>query len=134
MDSYRIEWSPTLSVGDERIDEQHRVLIEMIVGIPDTASPGDALLLQAAVAYSAQHFAAEEEWLRAAGYPEAEAHRREHRRLSTILATYRREYAAGKSDLYAFKQFMFRWIRDHVMDADREFGEWLRQSAPAPRA
>jgi hemerythrin-like metal-binding protein len=80
------------------------------------------------VDYAAEHFRAEERWMRSAGYPDAEAHSRTHRRLASVLASYRREFEAGEPDFYDFKQFMFRWLRDHVMDADQRFGEWLRQS------
>ena len=45
--------------------------------------------------------------------------------LARLLLAYQHEYDEGMHDLYAFKLFMYRWVRDHVMDEDHRIGEYL---------
>ena len=125
MDDHKVEWSDKLSVGDDLIDTQHRRLIELIGAIPDRATSRDPELLTEALEYAASHFTAEESYMNRVEYPGLVGHKEEHRKLSIILLEYKKQYESGETDLYAFKQFMFRWVRDHIMDVDREIGRFL---------
>lgn len=118
MDSHKIVWNPSFTVGDELIDGEHRVLIELVAQIPDHPSEQDEALLNTALEYAASHFKNEEAYMKAVDYPELEAHTRYHKKLTKILNRYRSRYEAGETDLFFFKQFMFTWIRDHIMDED----------------
>lgn len=125
MDSYRICWTPSLSVGDEEIDAQHKKLIALIASIPDDSTSPDGTLLEEAVRYAATHFSSEEAFMERIEYPGLTAHKRMHRKLTTILMAYKRDYECGKTDLYAFKQFMYGWVRDHIMEEDQKYGRHL---------
>jgi hemerythrin len=125
VDVYRIEWSDALSIGDPEIDAQHRQLIERIAKVPDQAGPGDALLLAEALEYAAVHFKAEETYMERVGYPGFAAHRSDHKFLTRTLQVYKQRYEDGETDLHALKQFLFRWVRDHIMDEDRKIGIYI---------
>ena len=109
-------------MGDPEIDAQHRHLIELIARVPDQAAPGDAELLAAALQYTATHFKAEETYMERVGYPGLAAHRSDHKFLTRTLMVYKQRYDDGETDLYALKQFLFRWVRDHILDEDRKIG------------
>ena len=126
MDTYRIEWHDSLSIGNEHIDAQHKMLIKMIGAIPEYKTPGDEEVLMAALEYAGVHFSDEERFMEEVGYPKLPEHRKEHKRLTKILLSYKKDYDEGKTDLYDFKQFMFRWVRDHIMDVDHKIGEHLQ--------
>ncbi len=128
MDHYVIAWSDSLSVGDPAIDAQHRKLIDLIARVPDHETENDALLLQEALSYAAQHFVDEEQVMARAEYPELASHCALHKTLGHTLRAYKRDYDKGNRDLYGLKHFLFRWVRDHIMDEDREFGRYLRAS------
>ena len=125
MDHYVIAWSDALLVGDPTIDAQHRRLVELIAGVPDYETADDAALLPEVLDHAAWHFSDEESFMSRIGYPALAAHRDEHKLLTRTLLAYKREYDEGKTDLYNLKHFLFRWIRDHIMDVDRKIGQYL---------
>jgi hemerythrin len=127
MDSYVIAWSDSLLVGDPTVDGEHKRLIEMIAGVPDHESSGDAALLPEVLHYAATHFQHEEAFMEQVGYPELAAHCAEHKLLTRTLLAYKRDYEEGRTDLYGLKHFIFRWVRDHIMDNDRKIGLFLAQ-------
>jgi len=130
VDSYEIVWHDRLLIGEPTVDAQHKRLIAMIAGVSERAGHDDAVLLDAVLDYAATHFADEEHLMRRIGYPGLAAHVNSHKRLTRILIAYHKEYLEGKRDLYAFKNFMFSWVRDHIMDEDREIGLFIQQHRP----
>ena len=125
MDTDRIAWDPTFEIGAEEIDRQHRQLVELIGAIPDVPTPRDEVLRAEVLAYAATHLLREQAFMAQIGYPGRHAHANEHKTLARLLLAYQQEYDAGMHDLRAFKQFMYRWVRDHVMDEDHRIGEYL---------
>lgn len=126
MDSYRIIWSDDLLIGDEKVDSQHKYLIELIANIPESTSRRDDALLSEALQYAAKHFSDEEAYMARIKYPDFNAHRKKHKKLRRVLLAYKKAYDNGEKDLYSLKQFMLRWVRDHIMDVDKKIGEYAR--------
>jgi len=129
MDDRVIAWSDRLLIGDPLIDAQHRQLVELISHVDERETPDDPQTLAAAVNYAAKHFRDEENLMRQLGYPGLPAQISEHRTLTRTLHAYRKEYEAGHRDLYALKHFLFRWVRDHIMERDAQLGAWLKSRA-----
>jgi hemerythrin len=123
-----IEWDDSLLIGNELIDLQHKRLINLIAAIPDEKSPGDALALDEAMVYAETHFADEEELLEQIGYPDLSGHMGMHEKMTATIERYKRDYDEGKTDLSAFKQFMYNWIKDHIMREDKKIGAFSRLS------
>jgi hemerythrin len=123
-----IEWDDSLLIGNDLIDIQHKRLIGLISAIPEEKSPGDELALEEAIVYAETHFADEEELLEQIGYPSTSEHVDMHEKMTAILESYKRDYDEGKTDLSAFKQFMYDWIKDHIMLEDKKVGAFLRSS------
>ncbi len=123
-----IEWDDSLLIGNELIDLQHKMLVGLIGAIPVNKSPGDELALEEAIVYAETHFSDEEEYLEEIGYPAMSEHKHMHKRLTKILESYKSDYDDGKTDLYAFKQFMYTWITEHIMKEDKKIGAYLRSS------
>ncbi len=125
MDTYKIGWNESLSIGNKLIDSQHKMLIELIGAISEFDDSKDDAVLMAAIDYASYHFAAEERHMEKNAYPDIDEHKSTHKKLSKILWSYKRDYDQGKIDLYGFKQFMFCWIRDHIMEDDVKIGAFL---------
>ncbi len=123
-----IEWDDSLLIGNDLIDLQHKRLIGLIGAIPEESSPGDELALDEAIVYAETHFADEEELLEQVEYPAASEHAKMHEKMTAILESYKRDYDDGKTDLSAFKQFMYRWIKEHIMHEDKKIGVYLDSS------
>jgi len=121
-----IAWTPQLAVGDPTVDAQHQRLMDLIARITDTHDARDALTMNAAVEYAATHFKAEEQLMNRLGYPAFPDHARLHRQLTQNLLGYVKKVGKGETDLRAFKQFMFKWVRDHIMVEDLKLARFLR--------
>jgi hemerythrin len=124
-----IEWDDSLLIDNELIDLQHKKLIGLIAAIPEEKSSGDEQALEAAIVYAETHFADEEELLEQIRYPNTHEHIEMHEKMTAILESYKRDYDEGKTDLSAFKQFMYNWIKDHIMKEDKNIGAFLRSSS-----
>jgi hemerythrin len=125
VDNYIIKWNEGLSVGDDYIDAEHRKFVELIRGISEYASSRDGRVLTKVLHYATTHFADEESYMERLEYPGLQEHRSEHKKLTRILLAYKKDYDRGRKDLYAFKQFAFRWVRDHIMDVDRRIAAFV---------
>jgi hemerythrin len=135
MDNNRLMWVDALALGDPFLDTQHRELIERIAKVPERSCDGDAELLQSVFDYATTHFAEEEAFMAQIGFPGLDAHRKVHKKLMRLLASYHRDFLAGQSDLATFKQFMITWIKDHILVMDREIAAHARQVAvPSPNS
>ena len=126
MDDIRIGWNNSLLIGNPDIDKQHQRLVEMIQTISEFPTSKDEKVLTETLAYAAMHFTDEETFMHDINYPEVQAHITKHKTLARILMTYSKDYETGKTDLYAFKQFMFRWVREHIMNKDQRIGYYLQ--------
>ena len=129
MDRYHIAWREEFSVGFESIDAQHKRLIELIGSIPEHDNKCDDALINEVLQYAADHFPAEEDFMASICYPELRKHQNEHKTLTRTLLAYKKQYDEGEKDLYSFKHFMFRWVRDHIMDEDMKIGLFVHQAA-----
>lgn len=122
MHNYRIEWNDALLIGNRDVDTQHKRLVDMIQSIPEFTTTRDDRVLTEALEYAVTHFNDEESFMREIAYPDLRAHINKHKKLTRTLMAYAKDYEKGNTDLYAFKQFMFRWVREHIMDEDRKIG------------
>ena len=126
MDTYKIAWNQALEIGDPGIDDQHKNLIELIASIPEHDSNKGRAALDAALDYVEHHFAEEEAIMERVGFPLLHAHRNKHKKLTRVLMTYKKEFEEGTEDIYAFREFMFCWIRDHIMEDDQILGSYIK--------
>ena len=113
-------------IGSELIDTQHKKLVELIGSISDHESQSDEASLREVLSYAVTHFSAEENLMAMIGYPGLGTHKNKHKKLMRTLMAYKKLYDAGENDLYSFKHFMFRWVRDHIMDEDKKISIFLQ--------
>ncbi len=78
-----IEWSSQYSLGLDEIDEQHKSLLDLINRIwKSIVYRCDQKIIFSLVEelekYTLAHFAAEETFMRVTGYPDFDAHKKEH--------------------------------------------------------
>ncbi len=125
-DHYKIEWNDALLIGNRSIDTQHKRLVDMIQSIPEFNTARDDRVLNETLEYATTHFSDEESFMHDIAYPDLKAHTNKHKTLTRTLLAYARNYEKGKTDLYAFKHFMFRWVREHIMDEDRKIGQFFK--------
>jgi hemerythrin len=134
MSAAPLEWSPSLAVGVDEIDAQHRSLFAQARRFDEAVRSREPsrqleVLFGFLVRYAEEHFASEERLLLESGYPGAEAHVREHhdfrRRLGSLIPHWESE-GDSPALLLALSGFLSRWLLEHVGASDRALGEYLR--------
>jgi hemerythrin-like metal-binding protein len=126
-----ITWSGSMSVGIERIDNEHRGLIDLINLLHGEMLAGkskDSLgkVLDKLVAYTKSHFATEETLFRTHGYPQAAAHKKEHDALTQKALALQADLKAGKLAISApVLDFLKDWLTNHILKQDMAYRLFL---------
>ncbi|HVP66919.1 MAG TPA: bacteriohemerythrin [Anaeromyxobacteraceae bacterium] len=127
-----LEWTPTLSVGHDSIDGQHRELFDRAGQFFVAASSGsrdrEPNLTRAFLyldSYVRFHFAQEEALMSRLGYPGLAEHREEHRdyirRLDAVKSQYESE-GDSASVVAAVDGLLRLWLVEHIGTSDRRVG------------
>jgi hemerythrin len=125
-------WKPSLSVGIEGIDEQHKELIRRAAAFVD---PGEGrsrqevgILLSYLRTYALTHFSDEEEAMRDTAYPGYARHKLQHDRFLADLLELSKQQEKRKSPGVPAEE-LGRWIRtwivEHVSRTDLEMARWF---------
>ncbi len=132
-------WNESLQLGVPAMDGAHRLQTELVDGLIEAIHAGaDAETVQTAllrlVDETTDHFAGEQELMRASGYPAYEAHAEEHSRLLDRISRLLSDFAAGRATLTLQTARSLRpWLIDHVQGMDRALASYLRRREAASR-
>jgi hemerythrin len=123
-----LRWQDEHRTNVHRLDNHHRRLFELANAVADIAASGGdprnvADALDALIAYSRYHFREEEYLLKRNGYPEVDAHRREHERMMVELMAFGATVIAG--DDHDVPGTLERWLLGHILDHDNAVGRFL---------
>jgi hemerythrin len=128
-----IAWDRSLLVGVPVIDAQHQELFGRLDRLFEAIRAGRSALeignlLDFLAGYVREHFAAEEQVMKDASYPDRGAHEAEHRRFELDLLALRGEFERdGPSALVVVRvnARITLWLRDHIYRTDRALGAFL---------
>jgi len=129
-----IVWTPELALGHPGLDDQHRQLFQhadRFRAALARADPTEKLeeYLGFLAAYAAEHFDAEERFLREIGYPDLGAHVAEHdafRRRLALLAPLEEREGPSQAVLTLVSSLDGSWLQDHVAGSDMAYVRWWR--------
>lgn len=133
-----ITWSKDLALGIDFIDDDHRILVELlnqvdacIAAREESATLGSAL--NALLEYARHHFRREELLLELCVFPGLARHRDEHTRLSAELAEVNRRFAESPDavEIESARAFLHRWFVDHLHSHDEAFRNICHDHADA---
>jgi len=125
------EWNESLLVGIKTIDDQHKQLVDMVNSLHDAVeSSGQHCpapeLATSLKAYAAEHFHIEEGYMQAFGYPEFEAHLKEHQSFDATIRAFEEDCATGKANPEELLNFVKRWLSEHILGVDVQMGRFLQ--------
>lgn len=126
-----IVWSPSLSVGVNEIDTQHKKLIEIANRLNDAMSQGKGKAVldrtfTELVAYTQYHFNAEQKLMAQIGYVESAKHKQEHADLVATVADLKAKHESGKAVItLQVMSFLREWLTKHINGSDRALGKAL---------
>jgi hemerythrin-like metal-binding protein len=133
-----VEWEDKYSVGIEKIDNQHKKLIEIINRLYYSRGnrPHTVLgkTIQELIEYTKTHFTDEERLMRENGYPDYQAHKKRHEAFIEEVKKFNTEYQKVDDDLledYSLITdvlfFLKTWLCDHILVVDKEYCPFLNK-------
>ena len=128
-------WDDRYLLGHGPIDETHRefvVLVDALLTVDDAALVS---ALDAFARHAQEHFAQENRWMDAGGYPARDCHVEEHDKVLASVREVQEELAAGNVALVRELAVALRdWFPGHADYMDSALAQWLvkRRHAAAP--
>lgn len=135
-----MKWTEDMSVGVDKIDEQHR---ELFVRINDLVAAVKQSTCKYKIGdvvkflddYIVFHFGEEEKLMQKYEYPEYSGHRAQHEKFIKDFARLKKELPKleggkkpGSYDLsMETNQVVVDWILEHIAGTDRKLGEFLKE-------
>jgi hemerythrin-like metal-binding protein len=124
-------WISSFETGITVIDAQHRKLVGMLNELFESINRGEGnnvvgKILDGMIDYTQTHFATEEKLFARFGYPDSEAHIREHEALRKQVFKLRVSLRSGRN-LFAVQvaEFLKEWLRVHILQTDKKFVPFL---------
>jgi hemerythrin len=126
-----IDWTEELSVGIQEIDEQHKILVDLInrlyesiVKQTDTQVVND--ILTELVQYTVVHFAVEESLMRIFDYPDYEDHKKIHQELQQqVIDLHKKVKENNASISMDLLKFLKNWLTRHIFVEDQKYGPFF---------
>lgn len=123
-----IKWNVDLLVGIQEIDQQHKYLVEILNRNYDEFREGTSLdpaFLQELAAFSSDHFACEEGWMKKTSYPKFSLHREEHDLFRSRISEFSKEQRGNPDISVELLWFLCNWVTHHIRETDAEFGRYV---------
>ena len=132
------EWRDEYDIGVPTIDRAHQNLLSDMNALARAVHVGAWNLappLLAQIQFSAAAgFTIEEELMHVRKYPFVLLHARQHQRFFEYFGELRTEIESGKEDriylAFRVKRLLTDWLINHILNADRHFGHFLRTTEP----
>lgn len=127
-----VEWTNDLSVGIEEIDEQHKILVNLINRLFDETIVHQAApnvideILHELVEYTVIHFAVEESLFRIFHYPGTESHTKHHDDLKAQVLEIQKKVKQGEAFVNTeLLLFLKKWLEHHILHEDKLYGPFF---------
>ena len=134
-----VEWDDTLSVGIEEIDEQHKVLVDLVNKMHEAihqrhGSDVVISILSDLAEYTRIHFAVEESLMRILNYPDYDNHKQVHEELLHTVADLQEKVASGKKSIgFELMHFLKTWLVKHIMEEDMQYSGFFLEAGAQPK-
>ncbi len=129
-----VVWNPMLSVKVEKMDEQHKKIIELINKVFHVMEEESDIhiikcVLEELIKYTKTHFKSEEGLLSKYKYPGLAEHKKVHSDLIDEINEFDMrldiEGSGIKKDLFIFLK---SWLTSHIMGIDKKYSEYLNKN------
>ena len=128
------EWDAGIETGVDSMDTEHRLQVSLVNALDELIGQGmDAGLVTKTIAqladFTSVHFLSEELMMRLYAYPQHDAHKIEHARLTEQVEEIRRrveatEQNAARASIAELKT----WLVDHIRNMDGAFALWCKKN------
>lgn len=126
-----VNWSEQMSVGDQKIDDQHKKMIEIINTLFEAIENRDTIEALSAILlnlydYANIHFGEEEEMMREHNYPCLQEHIIEHEGFTGKLKEFKRGLDVHQLCLSLdMLNYLSTWLVTHIQKTDQKYKIYL---------
>ena len=127
-----ISWSEQYSVGINKFDEDHKVIISLInqlhnAMLENKAKEAISKILSVLTSYSATHFEREEMLLKQHNYPNLDVQKKEHAAFIKKIKDFETKYNQGRIITVSIEivSFLKEWLIKHILAEDKEYSKFL---------
>jgi hemerythrin-like metal-binding protein len=130
---YLFEWTPEISVGEAKIDEQHKRLLGQTNTLLSyvIAEKNDAIVIDAVYfldKYINEHFVYEEQYMAEHKFPEIKEHIKHHADFIEHYKSFKEKLLAGvsrESLALEIEQYIGNWWLEHIGKEDHKYGVFI---------
>ena len=131
-----IIWTKDLSVGINRIDEQHQILIDKTNQLFEAGKNGKSKeyvgqMLDFLEDYTKQHFKDEEAYMASIKYPELNEHKKHHADFVNQLLQIKNRFnvtGGNISVIISVNQMIIDWLKRHILTIDKKIAQFVKSS------
>jgi hemerythrin-like metal-binding protein len=134
VDIRLVHWSTKYSVKVSLLDDQHRVLFELINELHGAMLDGNGRqvapsILKRLLDYTRTHFFDEEALMVRTNYHEFSDHRAAHEKLIEELRRLCGDFERGEKYLSTkLLGFLRHWLRSHILDMDKRYAKHMNEA------
>ncbi len=126
-----IEWTDTLSLGINSIDEDHKALIDLLNRCLQLETNTDnkeqmAAILTELIDYTQYHFQREKAIMKACGYPGVVSHCKVHQFLIKQVEDKQRQIQQNHLSRQELLSFLTSWLVDHIQGMDQAIAPYAK--------
>lgn len=132
MDLFK--WTPECSVNVAQFDKQHQHLFFLINDLNTAmrARRGKIVvgnIVLALIAYTKEHFTAEEAAMRRTAYPKLAEHYQEHCQFTARVSEFEAAYKSGNALISIdVLHFLSDWLQNHILKSDKAYADHLNKN------
>ena len=125
----KLVWSQTMNTGIEKVDRQHRRLVDIVNGIYDAMNRGKTIKelgpsLKELAAYTQTHFSDEQKLMQEINWDGFKAHQALHSDLTKqVKDVFTRLEKGEELDGAELVTFLKDWLVKHILNEDKKFGK-----------
>lgn len=131
-----IIWTKDLSVGINRIDEQHQILIDKTNQLFEAGKNGKSKeyvgqMLDFLEDYTKQHFRDEETYMTSIKYPEVSEHKQHHADFVAQLQQIKSQFnesGGNISVIISVNQMVINWLTRHILTVDKKIAQFVKST------
>jgi hemerythrin-like metal-binding protein len=134
MNHKRIEWSKEFSIGNNKIDKDHIIIINLVNKLIDIIERGlgsteFARILTEMIDYSLNHFKKEEAYMIKLGYPSLSQHQKAHRTYLYKATMFNVEFMEkNQIDPWKIVEFLINWWENHIQKVDADYEAFKKKT------